>query len=95
MTDYGRFGKSLGHLEAQLLNLRASVERSELGDIDREAIVESVVLRFKVCYDCLWKVLGRYLKEDLGLPDVPDSPKSLFRLAFEPRLFPAVEPWTR
>ena len=36
----------------------------------------------------MWKVLKRYLKNSLGLPDVPNSPKPLFRIANENRLLP-------
>ena len=93
MVDYSRFEKSLRHLEAQLQNCRASAERPELGDIDREAIAESVIRRFEICYDCLWKILKRHLRENLGIPDSPNSPKPLFRLAFENRLFPSIEQW--
>jgi len=93
MIDYGKFEKSLKHLEAQLQNYRAAAERPELEAIDREAIAESVIQRFEVCYDCLWKVLKRYLKEDLGIPELPNSPKPLFRIAFENQLFTAVEQW--
>ena len=52
----------------------------------QEAVAESVIQRFETCYDCLWKALKRYLKEDLGLPDVPNSPKPLFRIANENNL---------
>ncbi|USE39405.1 nucleotidyltransferase substrate binding protein [Endozoicomonas sp. SCSIO W0465] len=37
----------------------------------------------------MWKVLNRYLKISLGLPDVPNSPKTLFRIANENRLLPS------
>jgi len=93
MIDYDKFEKSLRHLEAQLRNYRAAGERPELKDIDREAIAESVIQRFETCYDCLWKIMKRYLKEHLGVPDLPNSPKPLFRIAFENRLFPSVERW--
>jgi len=93
MIDYGKFEKSLKHLEAQLQNYQAAAERPELKGIDREAIAESVIQRFEVCYDCLWKVLKRYLKEYLGIPELPNSPKPLFRIAFENQLFTAVERW--
>ena len=36
----------------------------------------------------MWKVLKRYLKNSLGLPDVPSSTKPLFRIANENRLLP-------
>jgi nucleotidyltransferase substrate binding protein (TIGR01987 family) len=93
LIDYGKFDKALRHLVLQYQNYSGLNERAGLGEIDREAIAESVIQRFEVCYDCLWKVLKRYLGESLGLPELPNSPKPLFRIAFENRLFPAVEPW--
>ena len=93
MIDYDKFEKSLRHLEAQLRNFMNLAQRSDLNDIDREAIAESVIQRFEVCYDCLWKVLKRYLNENLGIPELPNSPKPLFRIAFENQLFLAVEQW--
>ena len=93
MVDYGKFEKSLRHLEAQLRNYRACDERTELEDLDREAIAESVIQRFEVCYDCLWKVLKRHLRENMGIPEPPNSPKPLFRVAFENRLFDSIERW--
>ena len=93
MIDYEKFEKSLKHLEEQLRNYRGASERLELKEIDREAIAESVIQRFEVCFDCLWKVLKRYLNEELGIPEIPNSPKPLFRIAFENQLFPAIEQW--
>jgi nucleotidyltransferase substrate binding protein (TIGR01987 family) len=93
MIDYGKFDKALKHLVLQHRNYSSLNERAGLGEIDREAIAESVIQRFEVCYDCLWKVLKRYLGENLGLSELPNSPKPLFRIAFENQLFPAVEPW--
>ncbi|WP_010261329.1 nucleotidyltransferase substrate binding protein [Treponema primitia] len=93
MIDYGKFDKALNHLASQYQNYSSLSERPDLGEIDREAIAESVIQRFAVCYDCLWKVLKRYLGENLGVPELPNSPKPLFRIAFENQLFPAVEPW--
>jgi nucleotidyltransferase substrate binding protein (TIGR01987 family) len=93
MINYSKFDRALNHLALQFENYRGLEARPGLGDIDREAIGESVIQRFEVCYDCLWKVLKRYLGEILGLPELPNSPKPLFRIAFENRLFPSVEPW--
>jgi nucleotidyltransferase substrate binding protein (TIGR01987 family) len=93
MIDYGKFDKALKHLVLQYQNYSGLNERPDLGEIDKEAIGESVIQRFEVCYDCLWKVLKRCLGEELGLPELPNSPKPLFRIAFENRFFPAVEPW--
>ena len=77
--DYTRFRLSLKRLEEQHANYHdAEVRRTALVE---EAVAESVIRRFKVCYDCLWKVLRRYLIERVGLADVPNGPKQVFRLA--------------
>ena len=42
----------------------------------------------------MWKVLKRHLVEELGVPDAPNSPKPIFRLAFENHLLDGpVERW--
>ena len=79
--DYDRFRLSLERLCEQFENRRTS--HGSLPALMREAIDESIVRRFKACYDCLWKVLKRYLVEALGVVDAPNSPKPVFRLANE------------
>jgi len=90
--DYEKFRLSLKRLEEQYENYRnPNAPRSEL---DQEGVAESVVQRFETCYDCLWKVLKRYLIEVLGVPDPPNSPKPIFRLAHQNQLLRArVEQW--
>ena len=94
MIDYGKFRLSLKRLEQQNENYRR--ENPALSDLDREGIAESVIQRFETCYDCLWKVLKRYLTEALGIAETPNSPKPVLRLANENDLFAApLEPWLR
>ena len=78
MIDYGMFRTSLERLDEQHENYRNS--HAGLSDLMKEAIAESVIQRFKACYDCLWKVLRRYLFEFLGVVDPPNSPKPVLRL---------------
>ena len=87
MIDYSTFRSSLKRLEEQNGNHRQG--NPALSDLDREGIAESVIQRFKTCYDCLWKVLKRYLTETLGVADTPNSPKPVFRLAHENDLLAA------
>lgn len=94
MIDYSKFRSSLKRLAEQNRNHR---QRNPLrSDLDREGIAESVIQRFETCYDCLWKVLKRYLIEELGVADAPNSPKPVFRMAYENGLFagPVVQ-WLR
>ena len=93
--DFDKFQKSLKHLELQYQNYQNLEERSELGTLDQEAIKESVIQRFETCYDTLWKHLKRYLTEELGLAEVPNSPKPVFRLANENRLLRDIDSWLR
>jgi nucleotidyltransferase substrate binding protein (TIGR01987 family) len=87
MIDYSKLEKSLKHLEKQYQNYLNAKFRDELTDLDREGIAESTIQRFETCYDSVWKILKRYLIEILGLPETPNSPKPIFRLAAENRLF--------
>lgn len=92
MVDYGTFKKALKHLELQYANHQTL--NPELPVLIQEAVTESVMQRFETCYDCLWKVLKRYLQETLGLPEVPNSPKPILRLANENNLLVTpIEQW--
>ena len=96
MIDYDKLQKSLKHLELQYANHQQAQSRPELTEIDREAIAESVIQRFETCYDTLWKDLKRYLIEEIGLADVPNSPKPLLKLAGQNNLFASsVEQWLK
>ena len=87
MIQYDKYQLSLKRLAEQYENHQhGGPERSEL---DREGIAESVIQRFETCYDCLWKVLKRYLTEELGVAEAPNSPKPIFRLAHENHLLAA------
>ena len=94
MIEYDKFQMSLKRLEEQYGNFRKLDD--SLPELTQEAIAESVIQRFETCYDCLWKVLKRYLIEELGLADIPNSPKGVFRLANENGLLATpIEGWLR
>jgi len=84
MIEYEKFQKSLKHLELQYQNYKEL--DSELPELMQEAVAESVIQRFETCWDCLWKVLKRYLSEEIGLPEVPNGPNPILRLANENNL---------
>lgn len=91
--DCNKLQKSLKHLERQLANHKNAALRHELTDIDREAIAESVVQRFRTCYDVLWKHLKRHMTEELGLAELRNSPKPIFKLAAQNALLASTERW--
>lgn len=92
MIEYDKFRQSLKHLELQLNNY--DTLDASLPELIKEAVSESVIQRFETCYDCMWKVLKRYLFENLGIPEVPNSPKPILRLASENNLFSSpIEQW--
>ena len=94
MIDFHKFRMSLKRLEEQHENYQTL--DTSLPGLMQEGIAESVIQRFETCYDCLWKVLKRFLIEALGVADAPNSPKPIFRLANENDLFAApLEQWFR
>ena len=94
MIEYNNFQKSLKNLEAQFENYKTLDDN--LPKIIQEAVAESVIQRFEICWDCLWKLLKRHLQEEIGLPTVPNGPNPVLRLANENQLLPgSVEQWLR
>ena len=92
MIDYSKFRMSLKRLEEQYENYRHP--DSSISELTREAVGESVIQRFETCFDSLWKALRVYLVEELGVPDVRPSPKSVFRSAYENELLAGpLEDW--
>ena len=81
--DYSKLKLAVHHLKAQWENYATCDSRPELSPLDRDAIRESVIQRFEVAYDVLWKAIKRYLMFTLGLPDIPNSPKPILRLAHD------------
>ena len=79
MIDYGNFSKALKNLELQYENYENLDD--ELPELTQEGVSESVIHRFEICYDTMWKILKRYLQEELGLADVPNSPRPILHLA--------------
>lgn len=81
MITYDKFRLSLARLRDQ--HQTYLHPDPSLPGIIQEAIAESVIQRFETCYDCLWKALKRYMEEEIGIADVPNSPKPILRRAFE------------
>ncbi|MES0491235.1 MAG: nucleotidyltransferase substrate binding protein [Leptospirales bacterium] len=94
MIEYDKFQKALKHLELQQENYQ-NLDPS-LPALMQEAVAESVIQRFETTYDCMWKVLKRYLIEEMGIPDMPNSPKPIFRIAAENKLLSSnIEEWLK
>ena len=94
MIDYSKFRLSLMRLREQFLNHK-NLDPA-LSELTREGVAESVIQRFETCYDCLWKVLKRYLIEELGIAETPNSPKPVLRMANENHLFSSsIDQWLR
>ena len=78
-TDYSKFKEALKRLEERYVDY---IEHfASLPSYLQESIKESCIQRFEVCFDTGWKYLKKYLKEDQGLSEVPDSPKGVIKRA--------------
>ncbi len=93
MIDYEKLKNSIKRLEEQYQNFLSLDEKINFSMLDKEAVKESVIQRFETCYDTSWKHLKKYLEDAVGLPDVPNGPKPIFRLAGENNMKINVEKW--
>ena len=94
MIEYDKFKRSLKHLELQFENYNGL--DTTLPELMQEAVSESVIQRFETSWDCLWKILKRYLEEEIGLPEVPNGPNPIIRLAGENHLLStSVDQWLK
>ena len=82
--DYDKFRVSVERLHEAARELPGP--HPDLPVLTREASAESVIRRFNACYDCLLKVLRRYLVVVLGVIDLPNSLKPALRLAHQNHL---------
>ena len=89
MIKYSKFRDSLKLVEEQHHRLQALAKQTDTELWVLQAVKESAVQRFKTCWDCLWKVLKRYLNEELNLPEVPNAPNPILRLAGEALILPS------
>ena len=83
-VNYEKLKKSLDRLKEQYENYQA--DKPTLTDLDKDGIKESVIKRFEVCNDTLWKHLKKYLQEKEKLVDLPNSPNGIFRKTYEASL---------
>ncbi|MDE2765584.1 MAG: nucleotidyltransferase substrate binding protein [Chloroflexota bacterium] len=89
--DYGKFHLSLKSLAAQYEHLVRLPP--DYPAYVHEGMAESVIQRFETCYDTLWKIVRRHLIEALGVVEVPNSPRPIFRIANENLLLADGERW--
>ena len=80
--NYEKLKRSLEALKEQYRNF-LSLDKENLSDINKEAVRESVIKRFEICYDTLWKHFKKYLQAEKNFVDLPNSPNGIFRRAFE------------
>ena len=91
-TDYSKLAKALCHLQAQVDNWRTLP--ADTPRLMHEAVEESIIQRFETAWDSLWKALRRYLRDEVGLAEVPNGPNPVLRLAHENGLLPSpIEQW--
>lgn len=84
MIDLATLRTALTNLEEQHNHLHQL--ESDAPRLTREGITESALQRFEICYDMAWKMLRRHLHVELRIPDVPSSPRPVFRIAAENHL---------
>ncbi|MFM7469327.1 MAG: HI0074 family nucleotidyltransferase substrate-binding subunit [Vampirovibrionales bacterium] len=91
LLNYHKFQQTLKRLEIRYHEYLE--HQKELPLYLLEAMRESCIQRFEVCFDTLWKHLKKYLETQEGLTDVPGSPNGVFKKAFVAHVIEDAEPW--
>lgn len=87
------FKKSIESLERSLQAFK-DANSLDLPQNIQETIRAGVVQNFEVCYEQSWKMIKRWLDENIGSSYVDGvNRRELFRLAFENRLIDDVSRW--
>ena len=73
LIDYSKLKSALKNLEVQTANLQGAPGRDGITKLDIEAIQESVIKRFDLAIEMTWKLLMKYLAEEIGIADVPGN----------------------
>lgn len=90
--DYSRLANLLSRLQEQVAHNDAL--DPNLPGFVKEAITESIIQRFETCFDSTWNTLKRYLTDEEGILDVPNTPKAVLRFANDAGVLPDnIETW--
>jgi nucleotidyltransferase substrate binding protein (TIGR01987 family) len=90
ILDFSQLKLAIENLQEQYVNF-CSLNQN-LQKITQEAVKESIVQRFEICYDILWKILRKYLIKEFGVAEVPSSPNPVFKIAGENKIL-QVKQW--
>lgn len=87
--NYDKLEQALARLQEKFADYQGMEMRPELMESDKDSIKESLIHRFEVCYEMLWKHTKKYLENEAGISEPPNSPKPIFRLAHQSKLIDA------
>ena len=79
--SYKKLQESIDRLKEQYKNFLI-LDQKKLAKIDKEAVKESVIQRFEICYDIFFKSLRKYL-ESQGFVLKSQAPKAILRKTHE------------
>ena len=79
--NYEKLKKSLQRLKEQYANF-LTLDQKNISTLDKEAIRESVIHRFEICYDSFFKSLKRHLQGE-GVNVESSAPRAILRKANE------------
>ncbi len=88
--DYDKFKLSLENL--QEMYCFYLTQKDDDGLIV-EALKESCIQRFEICFNISHAYIRKYLLQEMGVKNVLDAPKALFRQAFTANVIDDAEIW--
>jgi len=90
-TNYEELNTALQRLEEGYSHYLFNKDKEAEDSV--QLFMEGCIQRFEHCFDTAWKHLKKYLTEGMGLPETPNSPKPIFKLALSGGAIDDAELW--
>lgn len=91
--NYSSLQKAIVALEKGI-SIYQKKKEQDVSEDEIEIIKSGIIQNFEVCYEISWKLMKKWLEENIGRTEVDGiSRKELFRIASQNKLIEDIEKW--
>lgn len=91
--NYSSLQKAIVALEKGI-SIYQKKKEQDVSEDEMEIIKSGIIQNFEICYEISWKLMKKWLEENIGRTEVDGIPrKELFRIASQNKLIDDIEKW--